>query len=174
LSAVAAGGEGASRPPEAGVEPLARVVFAALVVACFVAFFVTQRLKHAPTAVQQFDLTPFFSPTPAGHIKLEQISFKLEHAERATVTVIDSRGNTVATLLRDYPVRRYKQLSLRWDGRRGTAMGYTTGTVEDGRSYLVPSNTGAPAPAGEYRVRLALSGQPSAVLSPHSFTLVRP
>ena len=39
-------------------------VFALLVAACFVAFFLTQHLKHTPTAVQVFKLTPFFSPTP--------------------------------------------------------------------------------------------------------------
>ena len=52
----------------AGTDRLARAVFALLVVACFAAFFVTQRLKHTPTAVQAFKLTPFFSPTRAGHI----------------------------------------------------------------------------------------------------------
>ena len=39
-------------------DPLARVVFALLVLACFAAFFLTQRLKHTPTAVQRFKLTP--------------------------------------------------------------------------------------------------------------------
>ena len=43
----------------------ARTVFALLVIACLAAFFVTQRLKHTPTAVQLFKLTPRFSPTPA-------------------------------------------------------------------------------------------------------------
>ncbi len=155
------------------VDPLAGAVFAALVAACFLAFFVTQRLKHTPTAVQQFDLTPYFSPTPAGHHKQEQISFKLSHAETATVTVIDSHGNVVATLVRRYPVARYKRLSLRWNGRRGLARSYETSTTENGHAYLVPDNAGRPAPAGEYRIRLDLSGQSSPVLSPHSFTLVR-
>jgi hypothetical protein len=147
-------------------------VFALLVAACFVAFFLTQRLKHTPTAVQEFDLTPFFSPTPMGHLKLEEIAFKLEHAERVTVSVIDSRGDTVATLVRDHPLARYKQFSVRWNGRRGGASGYTLGSTPTGRTYLIPRNSGALAPAGEYRVRLSLSGQPSPVLSPRSFTLV--
>ncbi len=173
MSAAAAGADGARERGRERVDPLARAVFAALVVACFLAFFVTQRLKHTPTVVQQFDLTPYFSPTPAGRHKQEQISFKLAHAERVTVTVIDDRGNTVATLLRGFPAQRYKRLSLRWNGRRGSARRYVVRTTSDGHTYLVALNTGRPAPAGEYRVRLDLSGQPNPVLSPHSFTLVR-
>lgn len=166
--------EAADRPaPRPGaVDPLARAVFAALVAACFVAFFITQRLKHSPTAVQQFDLTPYFSPTRSGRQKQEEISFKLAHAERVTVTIIDSRGDTVATLLRGYPVARYKRLSLRWNGRRGVARSYAVLSTSAGHRYLVPLNTGRLAPGGEYRVRLALSRQSNPVLSPRSFTLV--
>jgi hypothetical protein len=149
-------------------------VFALLVVACFVAFFVTQRLKHTPTAVQSFKLTPFFSPTPAGHIKVERISFKLARAEEVTVAIVDSKGNTVATLVRAHAVPRYKQFSLRWNGRRGTAHGYTVAPSADGRStVLTPVTVGALAPAGEYRVRVNLREQNREVLSPRSFTLVR-
>jgi hypothetical protein len=71
-------------------------------------------------------------------------------------------------------VPRYKQLSLRWNGRRGTARAVRTRTTPGGRIYLVPQTRGRPAPAGEYRVRLTLSGQSNPVLSPRSFTLVRP
>ena len=154
------------------VEPLARMVFVALVIACFLAFFLTQRLKHAPTAVQRFQLTTNFSPTPTGRHKEELISFKLSHAERATVAVIDSRGNVVATLLRGWPVPRYKQLSLRWNGRRGTARSVREASTSAGHRYLLPRTTGRLAPAGEYRIRLTLSGQSNPFLSPKSFALV--
>ena len=165
------GGDG----EEPSGERAGRFVFALLVFACFVAFFVTQRLKHTPTAVQSFRLTPRFSPTPAGHIKEERISFKLARAEEATVTIVDSKGNTVATLMREHPVPRYKQFSLRWNGRRGTARGYTLAPSADGRdTVLTPLTLGAPAPAGEYRVRVHLREQNREVLSPRSFTLVRP
>lgn len=169
----AAEGVGSIQAGGRRADPLAAIVFTVLVAACFVAFFVTQRLKHTPTDVQHFDLTPYFSPTPGGKLKLEEISFKLEHAERVTVAIIDSDGNVVATLLRDHPVPRYKQFSLRWDGRRGTAIAYRERRTPDGHPYLVAENTGRPAPAGEYRVRLTLSGQHNPVLSPRSFTLVR-
>jgi hypothetical protein len=117
-------------------------------------------------------LLPSFSPTPTGRHKEEQISFKLSHAERATVVVIDAKGNVVATLLREHPVARYKQFSLRWNGRRGVAHRYRTARTPAGHAYLLPVTTGHLAPAGEYRVRLSLSGQQNPVLSPRSFTLV--
>jgi hypothetical protein len=156
------------------MDPLARWVFAALVLACLAAFVITQRLKHTPTAVQRFELAPIFSPTPTGHIKEEPISFKLANAERVTVTILDSAEDTVATLMRDRPVARYKQFSLRWNGREGTAYIKTVATGPDGTTIVTPVNTGAPSPAGEYHVRVYLHEQRRAVLSPGGFTLVRP
>ena len=114
----ARGGAQATSP---GSEPLARIVFAVIVVACFAAFLITQRLKHTPTVVQEFELTPYFSPYPSGHEKQAEISFKLEHAEDATVTIINSGGSTVATLVHEYPLASYRTFSLRWNGHRGTA-----------------------------------------------------
>jgi hypothetical protein len=158
--------------PTPGVDPLARAVFALLVLACFAAFFVTQRLKHTPTAVQLFKLTPRFSPAPSGHLKEEQISFKLAQTDEATVTIIDAKGNLVATLAHDHPLLRYKQFSLRWNGHRGTARRYRYLSTAAGRMIVVPENTGALAPAGIYRVRVSLRRQGRTVLSPRSFTLV--
>jgi hypothetical protein len=176
---------GASGPPRAGAartgladqafdRRVPAVVFALLVAACFVAFFLTQRLKHTPTAVQLFKLTPFFSPTPNGHIKAERISFRIAEDDEVTVTVVDPTGARVATLLRDHPVQRYKQLSLRWSGRRGNAHGYTLVAGPNGAAALVPRLRGRLAPAGEYRVRVTLRREQRWVLSPRSFTLVRP
>jgi hypothetical protein len=156
-----------------GSDPLARLVFALLVLACFAAFLITQRLKHTPTAVQEPKRTPFFSPYPSGHVKQEAISFKLADAEAVTVTIIDSGGNTVATLVRDHPLARYKVFSLVWNGHRGTARRYGTQTSPGGLTVLVPENEGALAPAGEYRVRIALAHH-SPVLMPSGFTLVAP
>jgi hypothetical protein len=152
---------------------LAQVVFALLVLACFGAFILTQRLKHTPTALQQFRLTPRFSPTPQGHIKQERISFKLARADEVTVTILDAAGNTVATLVREYPVARYKRLSLRWNGRRGTAHGYTALSAADGATIVTPRNSGALAPAGEYRVHVSLREQHRTVPGPRAFTLVK-
>jgi hypothetical protein len=134
---------------------LAQIVFALLVLACFAAFFVTQRLKHTPTAVQLFKLTPIFSPTPTGHVKEERISFKLANAEVVTVAIVNMAGGTVAILARDEPVARYKQFKLRWNGHLDTTVG----------SGL--------APAGEYRVHVHLLKQKRWVYSPRSFVLAR-
>ena len=157
-----------------GVDRSVRGVFTLLVIACFAAFFITQRLKHTPTAVQAFQLTPRFSPTPAGHIKEEHISFKLARADRVTVSILDSTGAAVATLLRDRRVPRYKQLSLRWNGRLGEARTSRTHREASGHSFIEPANAGALAPAGEYRVRVTLREQHRAVRSPRSFELVAP
>lgn len=168
------------RPPvatnagEPGVDRLARVVFALLVVACAGAFILTQRLKHTPTAVQDFEMTPFFSPTPAGHIKAERISFKLAQADKVTVTILDSQERPVATLVRDRPVARYKQFALRWNGRTGPAEREAVTLEPSGKTIVTTTNLGPPAPAGEYRVRVFLRDQGRTVLSPNSFTLVRP
>jgi hypothetical protein len=152
----------------------AQVVFALLVLACFAAFFVTQRLKHTPTAVQRFELTPAFLPTSAGGLKEERISFKLAKADEVTVTIENSAGNTVATLVRDHPVLRYKQFSLRWNGRVGTARRYVALHMADGHTILLPANEGKIAPAGEYRVSVSLRRQDRTIRSPRSFTLVDP
>jgi hypothetical protein len=123
--------------------------------------------------VQAFELTPFFSPTAHGHIKLEAISFKLSHSDEVTVTIEDSAGDDVATLVRDHALTRYKQFSLRWNGRRGSASRYGFISTESGRSVLVPLTRGTPAPAGVYRVRVSLRDEHRSVQSPRTFTLVR-
>jgi hypothetical protein len=157
-----------------GVDRLVQVVFGLLVIACAGAFILTQHLKHTPTAVQDFKLTPFFSPTPVGHIKEELISFKLARADRVTVTVLDSDERTVATLVRERAVVRYKQFSLRWNGRAGPARRYTVAIGLEGTTIVTPVNLGPPAPAGEYHVQVFLREQNRTVLSPNGFTLVRP
>lgn len=155
-------------------ERIARVVFAALVVACFAAFLITQRLKHTPTAVQEPKLTPVFAPAAGGELGEEHIAFKLAEAGEVTVTIETTGGEEVATLVRDLPAPRYKTLSLRWNGREGAAHGYTVLRRADGYTTLVPANRGRPAPVGEYDVRVSLRKQARSVLFPSSFKLVRP
>jgi len=176
LSDAAAGADGArggAQTTAPGSDPLARIVFAVIVLACFAAFLITQRLKHTPTVVQEFKLTPYFSPYPSGHEKQAEISFKLEHAEDATVTIINSAGNTVATLVHHYPVARYHTFSLRWNGRRGSARRLLRTLSPTGLTIYTPSNDGKIAPAGEYRVRVSLPRH-HAILSPANITLVAP
>jgi hypothetical protein len=150
----------------------AQVVFGLLVIACFAAFFVTQRLKHTPTAVQEFRLGSSFVAGLPGTAGEERISFKSARADEATVAIVDSAGDRVATLVAGRPVERYKQVYLRWNGRRGEAHGYTVLRSPHGLPILLAENTGPLAPAGEYRVQVILSRQHKMVLSPSTFTLV--
>jgi len=162
------GAAGRRAPPD----PLASVVLAALVLTCVGAFFLTQHLKHSPTAIQAFELTPVFSPYPGARIKQEAISFKLKRADAVTLTVIDSRGNVVATLVRGHELARYKQLSLRWNGRRGVARRYGTAATPSGRAVLVALPAGPIAAPGDYRVEIRLRRQHRTVRSSRSFSLV--
>jgi hypothetical protein len=170
---VGVGGEtpSAADGPKAG-DPLGRVVFAALLAACLLAFFLTQRLKHTPTVVKDIKLTTYFSPFPSGHVKQESISFKLDRAERVTVEIENSSEVAVATLLSDHSVPRYKQFSLRWNGRRGVAHGYGVKHTSSGHPIFLPRTLGSTAAPGEYRVRLTLVRQHRVVQSTRSFTLV--
>lgn len=166
----AAPGRGASRRP--ATDPLAATVFGLLVLACFGAFFLTQRLKHTPTALQRFERTPTFSPgSPIEEDRQERLSFKLANAEPVTVAIVDGNLDVVATLVNDYPLARYKQFSLRWNGRRGSARSYAALVSASGHRTVVPLTTGPLAPPGEYRVRVQLLAAHKEVLSPWSFTL---
>lgn len=156
-----------------GTERASRATFALLVVACFAAFFVTQRLKHTPTVVQRFEMPGRFEPGSSGAHAEEGISFRLAHTERATVTIESSGGDQVATLVRNRLLERYKQFSLRWNGRTGVARSHTISVAPDGHRYFIPHNTGRLAPAGEYRVRVYLPDSNRTVVSPRGFELVR-
>ncbi len=162
----ASGSRGALRGP--GTERLARVVFGVLVVACFAAFGVTQRLKHTPTAVQSFEQTEAFYPTrvaaagcrgrvPKSRVlaseRIEYVSFKPAQADAVTVAIVNAAGGEEATLVRNLPVERYKQLSLCWNGQRGSRQ------------------RGGLAPPGEYRLRVSLRGRSLPVYSPEGFAL---
>jgi hypothetical protein len=154
---------------------LARAIFGVLVVACFAALIATQRLKHTPTAVQNFEMTGSFQPTGNARHAEEHLSFKLAQADEVTVSIVNSNGDAVATLVRNAPAPRYKQFSLRWNGHTGVARGYKVLRSAAGHESLLPANTGRLAPAGEYRVSVSLRKQHrSSVLSPRSFKLVGP
>jgi hypothetical protein len=150
-----------------------QAVFGVLVVACFAAFFITQRLKHTPTAVQEFRVGRSFVPGLPGAAGEERISFKSAAADEVTVTILDTAGDQVATLVSDRPVERYKQIYLRWNGRRGEAHGYSLLHTPRGLPVLLGLNVGAVAAAGEYRVQVSMRRQHKTVLSP-DFTLARP
>lgn len=136
-------------------------MFALLVLASFGAFFLAQRLKHIPTAVQSFYIDPQFHPEggPAPH--REAISFQIERDDRVTVQVVSASGTDVATLARARSFPAHTTINLHWNGRYGKH--------RDGARRPA----GPPAPAGEYRVRVFLLHRHFEVFSPTSFALVR-
>jgi hypothetical protein len=142
---------------------LGALVFALLVLASFGAFFLAQRLKHIPTAVQALKLDPAFYPKGGGSPIAEPISFEIEREDRVTVEVLDTRGSRVATLAHARPLSAYTELDLRWNGRYG---------VRSAPHGL--RSRGALAPEGEYRLRIKLLRRRLEVRSPSSIELVRP
>jgi hypothetical protein len=157
----------------------AAVVFAALVLATVGGLFLAQRIKHTPTSVQGFRLSPLsFSPQSRAGPALEQLSFRTAKTDEVTVAIVGSSGDTVATLVRDLPWQRYLRLCLSWNGRRGVG-GVLGGAAPQPPAGICPAEpafslpAGRLAPAGDYRVRVSLRRSRHSVLSPSSFALVR-
>jgi hypothetical protein len=117
------------------VSRLAAVVFGALVIATFGAFFLAQRLKNAPSVVQGFTLTPVFSPNHDGRKDLAHLSFKLKDTDDVTVSVVDHAGDEVRVLADDRRLAAYTPTRFAWNGR---------------------TDAGAMAPDGSYRIRITL------------------
>ena len=129
----------------------ARAFFALLVVATVGAFFVAQRLKHAPTVVQSFKANRVFSPNQDGRLDRLSISFLLKEADDVTVTIVDHRGDEVRTLADDRPLKAYRKIpTLKWDGRGAG---------------------GRRAPDGLYRARITLRRQGRSIVVPRAFRL---
>ncbi len=113
------------------------IIFGVLVAATFAAFFVAQRLKNAPSVVQQFNATYVFSPNRDGRKDRAHVTFKVKKADNVTVELVDHDGDPVKTLLDDRHLAAYAPIkpSLSWDG-----------TDDDGHTV----------PDGRYRVRITL------------------
>jgi hypothetical protein len=131
------------------VTPVARVVFALLVCATFGAFFVTQRLKRTPPAIQDLTANRFFSPNRDGRFDRARVTFRLKRGDDVTVTVVDRDENQI----REFP-RRYvpadTKVRYRW-----------AGTEDDGSRV----------PDGRYRVRVGLRRQGRSILLPVTIRL---
>jgi hypothetical protein len=169
----------------------ATIAFAALVLATFAGLLLAQRIKHTPTSVQGFRLSPSsFAPEAASHpasargvaahpAATEELSFRTAKADEVTVAIVGSSGETVATLVADLPWPRYLRLCLTWNGRRGVGrLPAGPRAIHEGAGIcpaepVLTLPTGRLAPGGDYRVRVSLRGQHHSVLSPSSFALVR-
>ena len=94
---------------------------------------------------------------PAGLVnsseRVEYLAFKIAQADEVTVEIVDAANHSVATIVRDLPVERYKPLSLCWNGQLG------------------PTQSGGLAPPGEYRLRVSLRNQDLSRYSTTGFKL---
>ncbi|HEU0318039.1 MAG TPA: hypothetical protein VFR49_11960, partial [Solirubrobacteraceae bacterium] len=133
-----------------GTQRLARAVFALLVLATVAAFFVTQRLKHSPTVVQDLKGYLLFSPASRNGHATVKFSFRIKRADDVTVTIVSPGGDDIATLQRDHHLAAYSQWALRWNGR---------------------TDAGSLAPDGRYQIRVRLRDQGRSVLLPQAITL---
>jgi hypothetical protein len=124
---------------------LAAVVFGVLVIATFGAFFVAQRLKNAPSIVQQFKRTPVFSPNHDGRKDRAYVNFKLKETDNVTVSVVNSSGDEVRVLADDHRIAAYTPTQFAWNGL---------------------TDAGARAPDGSYRIRISLRRQGRSVTVP--------
>jgi flagellar hook assembly protein FlgD len=125
---------------------LARLTFAALVVATFGAFFATQRLKRTPPPVNSVLATPLFSPNRDGRgNERARLSFTIKKDDDVTVDVISRAGDRVARIADGRALKAYRRLSLSWDGRdddrrpvKDGAYLYRVALRREGRTVTLP------------------------------------
>jgi hypothetical protein len=132
------------------VRRVAGIVFTALVVATFGAFFVAQRLKASPAVIGEFKRVPFFSPNGDGRFDRATVRFEIRKRDRVTLAVVDSDGDEVRELIGGRAVLPYREVRARWDGR---------------------NDEGARVPDGIYRYRITLPEQGRNVVMQESLRL---
>ena len=126
---------------------VAKVAFAALVVATFAAFFIAQGLKSTPPKIQDLGIEPFFSPNQDGRFERARIGFELKESDRIDVSIVDRDGDRVRELADGLSAVGGRRVSLRWDGRDDEGRGVRDGTYRarvvlrrQGRSVVIPRN----------------------------------
>jgi flagellar hook assembly protein FlgD len=128
------------------VTVFARLTLAALVVATFGAFFVTQRLKRTPPPVNSVLATPLFSPNRDGRgNERARVSFTIKKDDDVTVDVITPAGDRVRRIADGRGLLAYRRLSLSWDGRddddrlvRDGSYRYRVALRREGRTITLP------------------------------------
>src|SRR3954447_21981411 len=115
------------------------IVFGVLVAATFAAFFVAQRLKNAPSVIQDLKFETggpgrVFSPNGDGRRERVRVGLTLKNADHVTLTWVNADGDPVRTIVDDRPLPAHRRLwGVPWDG-----------TDDDGQAV----------PDGRYKIRI--------------------
>jgi hypothetical protein len=129
------------------------VIFGVLVAATFAAFFVAQRLKNAPSVIQDLKFETrgagnVFSPNGDGRRDRVRVGLMLKKADQVTLAWVNEDGDKVRTIVDDRELPAYRRLwGVPWDG-----------TDDDGQ--VVPD--------GRYKLRITLRDQGRSVIYPTS------
>jgi hypothetical protein len=116
-----------------------------LLVATATAFAVTERLKLEKSPVTGTQVDKIFSPVCECAHDVAVISFRLRKPETLTVDVLDSDGNSVATLVRNQH-EQTGRVSYTWDGRNDLGLVVAEGRYRPrvrlrahGRTIVLPN-----------------------------------
>jgi len=131
----AAGGDRAASQPGRFARIAVGLFVAGLLVATATAFVIAQNVKSAKSPIYATRVSKLFSPVCRCRSRLAVISFRLRHADRLTLTILDAHGRSVRTLDHDHATPG-GLVRFRWDGK-----------LNDGRL----------APDGVYRVAADLT-----------------
>jgi FlgD Ig-like domain len=121
------------------------VTLLGLLIATAAAFAVTERLKLVKSPITGPHISKVFSPTCGCARGKANVSLRLRHSDRITLTVLDSHRDVVRTLAADLHVPRGRSV-FRWDGT---------------------TDAGKRASDGAYRVQIHLEGQHRTILLPN-------
>jgi hypothetical protein len=130
---------------------LAPAVFALLVVATVAAFGWAQYLKTEPLVLDKVVFRPdTLTPNADCRRDRARVRFRLTRSDRATVEIVDGDDRRVRVLFRNRPIREFRFVVLRWDGK---------------------SDAGRVVPPGPYKLRVTLLEQERTLIPPGRFRL---
>jgi hypothetical protein len=116
-----------------------------LLVATTVAFAITEGLKLESSPIRSVAVDKTFSPTCDCETSEATVRFRLQKADRLTLSIVDEKGHEVATLIAPESTKEGKVFAA-WDGR---------------------DDAGAIVPDGEYRPRVHLERAHRTIVLPN-------
>jgi len=129
---------------------LSTVTLLGLLVATAAAFAITEHFKLIRTPVFDAHVSKRLSPVCGCAESKATITLQLRHRDRVTLTIQDSRGDTVATLASGRPEPKAQVLTFPWNGK---------------------TDSGSVAPDGVYRPQIHLADARWTILFPNRIVL---